>query len=90
MFRNNFKHDFKTTKLNSTQLGTTQPQLVHFTNKEKLNNELGWESFQTRIDLVMHHILIMVNNSKSLFFHIIYIPIISDQIMTLKVSWDHL
>ena len=30
MFRNNFKHDFKTTKLNSAQLGTTQPKLVLF------------------------------------------------------------
>ena len=26
--RDNFKDDFKTTVLNSTQLGTTQPQLV--------------------------------------------------------------
>ena len=29
IFRDNFKHDFNTTKLSSTQLGTTQPQLVH-------------------------------------------------------------
>ena len=29
-FRDNFKDDFKTTILNSTQLGTTQPQLVYF------------------------------------------------------------
>ena len=28
IFRVNFKDDFKTTILNSTQLGTTQPQLV--------------------------------------------------------------
>ena len=28
IFRDSFKDDFKTTKLNSTQLGTTQPQLV--------------------------------------------------------------
>ena len=28
IFRDNFKHDFNTTKLSSTQLGTTQPQLV--------------------------------------------------------------
>ena len=25
---------------------------LHFTSKEKLNNELGWESFQTRIDFL--------------------------------------
>ena len=28
IFRGNFKHGFNTTKLSSTQLGTTQPQLV--------------------------------------------------------------
>ena len=28
IFRDNFKDDFKTTILNSTQLGTTKPQLV--------------------------------------------------------------
>ena len=30
IFRDNFKDDFQTTILNSTQLGTTQPQLVTF------------------------------------------------------------
>ena len=30
IFRDNFKDYFKTTKLISTQLGTTQPQLVSF------------------------------------------------------------
>ena len=29
IFRDNFNHDFNTTKLSSTQLGTTQPQLVY-------------------------------------------------------------
>ena len=31
IFRYNFKDDFKTVKLSSTQLGTTQPQLVTVT-----------------------------------------------------------